>query len=74
MNPKVKLGLYVLLGGALLVLGLLLSRTLASKDDPASGTSNVVSVLPTNSAASSTNLSSATASNAVAAEIGRAHV
>ena len=54
MNPKLKLGLYVVLGGALLVLGLLFSKALASKDETTTPATNAVTVA-TNLAANATN-------------------
>ena len=54
MNPKLKLGLYVVLGVALLVLGLLFSKALASKDETTTPATNAVTVA-TNLAAKATN-------------------
>lgn len=54
MNPKLKLGLYVVLGGALLVLGLLFSKALASKDETTTRATNAVA-MATNLAAKATN-------------------
>ena len=54
MNPKLKLGLYVVLGGALLVLGLLFSKALALKDETTTPATNAVA-MATNLAAKATN-------------------
>ena len=54
MNPKLKLGLYVVLGVALLVLGLLFSKALASKDETTTRATNAVA-MATNLAANATN-------------------
>ena len=54
MNPKLKLGLYVVLGGALLVLGLLFSKALALKDETTTRATNAVA-MATNLAAKATN-------------------
>lgn len=54
MNPKLKLGLYVVLGAALLVLGLLFSKALASKDETTTRATNAVA-MATNLAAKATN-------------------
>ena len=54
MNPKLKLGLYVVLGVALLVLGLLFSKALASKDETTTRATNAVA-MATNLAAKATN-------------------
>ena len=54
MNQKLKLGLYVVLGGALLVLGLLFSKARASKDETTTANTNAVA-LGTNLAAKATN-------------------
>lgn len=59
MNPKLKLGLYVVLGGALLVLGLLFSKTLALKDGPAIPATNAVA-MTTNVTAGVTNIDTVT--------------
>ena len=64
MNQKLKLGLYVVLGGALLVLGLLFFKALASKDETATLANNAVAAT-TNLAAGATNAAAST--NAVAA-------
>ena len=64
MNQKLKLGLYVVLGGALLVLGLLFSKALDSKDETASPAPNAVAAV-TNLAANATNAAAST--NAAAA-------
>lgn len=53
MNPKLKLGLYVVLGGALLVLGLLFSKALAVKDGTT--TTPATNAVATNLAANATN-------------------
>jgi TolA-binding protein len=58
MNQKLKLALYVVLGGALLVLGLLFSKTLALKEETTTSGTNTV--------ATTTNLT-ANATNSVAA-------
>ena len=55
MNQKIKLGLYVVLGGALLVLGVLFTQALASKDKPATTATNAVAQ-GTNLAANATNV------------------
>ena len=54
MNPKLKLGLYVVLGAALLVLGLLFSKALASKDETTTPATNALA-MATNLAANATN-------------------
>ena len=54
MNPKLKLGLYVVLGVALLVLGLLFSKALALKDETTTRATNAVA-MATNLAAKATN-------------------
>ena len=55
MNQKIKLGLYVVLGGALLVLGVLFTQALASKDKPATTATNAVAQ-GTNLVANATNV------------------
>ena len=54
MNQKLKLGLYVVLGGALLVLGVLFSKALATKDEATTPATNAVA-MGTNLAANATN-------------------